>query len=104
LGIRSVREIIIGTKDLPREKPLWEKLLMPLVPAAPGLLQAGTGPAIYLAADSTDRISRIVFVVESLDRAKTFLKDNRMLGTASKKEISINAPETRGLSIILAGK
>jgi len=104
LGVRCVREVVLGTANLSRSRSLWQRLLTPLVPSQPGLLQAGTGPAIRLVPHSADRIQRIVLEVDSLARARSFLEDNHLLSAVSEKEISLSISALRGLSVHLTEK
>jgi hypothetical protein len=104
LGIKSVKEIVVGTENLKRDRSLWERLLTPIVPSKPELLRAGTGPAIRLVPRPTGRILRIVLEVDSLARSRVFLADNHLLGTASEREISLSASAMHGLNIHLVEK
>jgi len=99
LGIESVDEILLGTKDFQGARARWQQLLAPIVPSSKGIWQIGEGPAIHLVGDGKDRIRRIVLKVESLERAKAFLKEKRMLGPASAAEIALHPSAIQGLDI-----
>jgi len=101
LGVKSVKEIVVGTKDLAQDRSNWQKLLMPSAQSSAVSWQAGDGPAIDLVSDSTDRIQRIVLKVDSLKSAKNFLAEKHLLGATSAKEIAIDPSRIQGLSIRL---
>lgn len=104
LGIKSVKEIVLGSTDPPGDKSEWQKILV--TPAGPSAMcwQVGNGPAIHLNPGSTDRIQRIVLKVDSLKQAKDFLAEKGLLGKASAEEISIDPSRIQGLSIRLVGR
>jgi hypothetical protein len=104
LGIKSVGEIVIGSRNLAKDRADWERLLMPPAHPATKPLKAGNGPAVRLVSDSTDRIQRIVLMVDSLKSARNFLAQKHLLGAASANEISIASSGIQGLSIHLAEK
>jgi len=99
LGIQSIREIVVSTKNLETDKAAWEQLLEKK--NLSGNRIVGTGPSIHLISDSRDCISEMIFAVKSLDRAKEFLDKHRLLGTSSSKEISLNSSKLQGLKIRL---
>ena len=101
LGLLSVDEILIATNNLAKDKEKWGALFGRT--AGPERWRAGEGPAIRLVSGSKDEIREIVFKVESLDRAKDFLKKNGLLGPASAKDISINPSKVQGLRILIKG-
>ena len=100
LGIQSLREIIIEASSLEKGLSEWRKLLGS--PASSGLWQAGGGPAIRIVKGSQDRIQGMVFRVESLDRAKSYLREKQMLGLETSREASIKPSKVQGLLIRLA--
>jgi hypothetical protein len=99
LGILSVREIIISAKNLETDTAAWDQLLEKKTLTESQNNE--TGPAIRLIAGSIDQISEIVFTIKSLDRAKAFLEENRLLGTSSSRGISIKPSKVQGLKIRL---
>ncbi len=99
LGFQSVKEIVIATTNLQKEKASWTKLLGEPTPS--GTWRAGTGPAIRLIPGSSDQIRELICKVESLDRAKIFLKKNRLLGSPALNELSLNPAAVQGLVIRL---
>jgi len=99
LGFQSVKEIVIAATNLQKEKSSWTQLLGKPTPS--GTWRAGTGPAIRLIPGPSDQIRELVCKVESLDRAKIFLKKNRLVGSATSNEVSLNLSAVQGLIIRL---
>ena len=99
LGIQSVREVILSSKNFRQEVAEWQKLLG--AQTASGQWNLGTGPAIRLAPGSRDGIEKIVIQVRSLAQAKSFLKNNDLLGSTSIGETAIKPSGIQGLNISL---
>jgi len=99
LGVLSIRQIIISAKNLETDTAAWDELLEKKVLTERHGYEIG--PVIRLTAGSIDQISEIVFKIKSLDRAKAFLKEHKLLGTSSSKEISIKPSKVQGLKIRL---
>lgn len=104
LGVKAVKEVIIGTTEFGRDKLLWQKLMIPAAPSPPNVWQVGNGPAIHLVSAKEDRIQRIVLKVASLEAAKNFLKGKRLLGAVSGDQITMDLSRAPGLRISLAEK
>ena len=104
LGIKAVKEIVLGTTNPAGDRLEWQKLLVTAAGASATAWEAGSGPSIHLVPASSDRIQRIVFKVNSLKSAKDFLQEKHWLGAVSAEEVSIDASKVQGLSIRLAGK
>ena len=66
--------------------------------------RAVTGPGIRLSRSTRDRIQEIVLEVESLDRAKKFLRKEGLLGYASSKSLFLKSSRIQGLRIRLTEK
>ncbi|NWG14501.1 MAG: hypothetical protein HXY20_13310 [Acidobacteria bacterium] len=101
LGVRSVKEIVIGTRDLAGDGADWRKLLPASGTSSGALLRSGNGPSIRLIAASADRIQRILLEVGSLRTASRFLSDRRLLGATSPDQIAIDPSKIQGLAIHL---
>jgi hypothetical protein len=99
LGIQSVFEIAIGTANFEAGKAAWRRLLGEPVPS--GNWSVGAGPAIRLVPGAEPRILKIVIRIKSLAQAKTFLKNQQILGTSTATEISLNPSRVQRLSISL---
>src|SRR5687767_11523674 len=103
IGVVDVKEVIIGAADLEMARRLWQRLLDP-ARSATNTWQVGNGPAIRLVSATEDRIQTLVIRVESLDRAKAFLRDKQLLGAESDGQVAIDPPKVGGLDIRLVGK
>jgi hypothetical protein len=101
LGVQSVKEIILGTGNLVQDRLRWRNLLMPSAPSSVSLWQAGRGPGIRLVTGARRGVQRIVIKVDSLPRARTFLRERNLLGSESGDSISINPAMIQGLAIRL---
>jgi hypothetical protein len=99
LGIRSVREIIIGSNDLERARESWGELLAPSRPSASDSWRLGDGPSIRLVPADQNGLQGFVVNVVSLDRARAFLRENNMLGTSAETSITIDPAVVGGLSL-----
>jgi hypothetical protein len=99
LGVQSIREIVIATKNLEKDEAAWEQLLEKKTSS--GNPSVETGLSIRLVPGSEDCISEMVFAVKSLERAKEFLDKRGLLGTESHKEISLDPSKIQGLKIHL---
>jgi hypothetical protein len=102
LGLLATSEIIITATNLNQDRELWGRLLGKTTES--GNWRAFAGPAIRLAAGDQNRIWEIILKVESLDRARDFLKQNRLLGSASGNRVSVNPSKIQGLRISLTEK
>ncbi len=104
LGVKSVKEIVIGTPDLAAEKAAWGNLLSRATPPNAAFWVAGTGPSIRLTSGNASRIASITLRVESLSSAKDWLERNRMLGAVTAGSVSIKPSSIQGLDIRLVQK
>jgi hypothetical protein len=101
LGVLSVKEIVVGSGNPRQDRLQWRDLLMPSAPSTQSLWQAGRGPDIRLAAGAGRGVQRVIIKVESLDRARAFLREQKLLGGESGASISINPAKIQGLVIHL---
>jgi hypothetical protein len=101
LGVRSVEEIIVGVTDLNAAGALWQSLLDPLPPSAPGLWRVGEGPAIRLVQAQENRLQGLVVGVRSLGAAESFLRHRALLGPVSDSGVMIDQTKVDGLTIRL---
>jgi hypothetical protein len=97
LGFQSIPEIVITTTHMEKDKAVWGELLGNRI--SQDSWRAGSGPAIHLIPGSSDRLSEIIFKVKSLERARSFLDRNQLLGAVSSKELFLNASKIQGLKI-----
>lgn len=101
LGVKAVKEVIIGSADLKAATRLWGKLLEPRRPSASGLWQVGDGPAIRLVRARESKVQGLVISVVSLRRAKAFLRERSLLGSVTEKDATIDPSKIQGLNIRL---
>ena len=99
LGIKSILEIVIASKNLDRENGAWKNLLG--APTRNRYWSVGAGPSIRLIDGEEDRIEEIAFTVKSLSAAKEFLKTNQLLGPATAKELWLDQSKIQSLKIRL---
>jgi hypothetical protein len=97
LGLHSIREIVIYTTQLEKDREAWTLLLGSH--DSPNFWRAGTGPAIRLIPGKADQIGEIVFKVKSLQQAKVFLEQHELLGAVTSKDVSLNLQDAQGLRI-----
>lgn len=101
LGVSAVKEIVIGASDFTVASSLWDRLLAPRHPVAPGLWQVGEGPAIRVVRAKENRLHGLIISVVSLRRAKIFLQEKGLLGPVSGREVTIDPSKIYGLNIRL---
>lgn len=104
LGVVDVKEVIIGATNLEMARRLWQRLLDPVRSVTSNTWHVGNGPAIRLVSATEDRIQTLVIRVASLDRAKAFLRDKRLLGGESDGRTAIDPSKVGDLDIRLVGK
>ena len=97
LGVEALKEIIIGVRDLDGARALWQKLLGPTRASELSVWQVGEGPAIRLVAAGTTAVQELVIRVASLQRARTFLREKKLLGADSAGEATIDPSRLNGL-------
>lgn len=99
LGVKALKEVIIGVTDMNVARGLWQRLLDPTPSSGPGMWEISDGPAIRLVQAKENTAQGLVIIVQSLPRAKTFLRERGLLGTHSEKEATIDPSKIRGLNI-----
>jgi hypothetical protein len=104
LGINGVQEIVIGAKDWQRAISIWQRLLDPIRPSAPGLWNVGDGPSLRVVESGDDRLQAVTVRVDSLRRAKEFLGERGLLGVARSDGVTIDSSKLWGLNIRLIEK
>ncbi|HEU5186511.1 MAG TPA: VOC family protein [Gemmatimonadaceae bacterium] len=100
LGVQGVKEVVIGTTDLPTARKAWERLLDPWPVSEPGLWHVGDGPAIRLVEAKEDALQELVVSVVSLQRARAVLQTRQMMDSDSR-EVIIRSPQLDGIVIRL---
>jgi hypothetical protein len=90
--------IVLGVRELAAAERQWMKLLAPIRPNG-GVWDLGAGPAIHLVADDEDRVVMLRIKVKSLERVRTFLEREHLLGQSWEREISMNRSRVSGADI-----
>ena len=101
LGIESIKEIRIGYtgKDY-LEK--WADLVKPSVISKTGLWKINDDQSVRFVSSNIREVKSIVFKVRSLNKAKTWLKENQLLGDNYGAETGLDISKTFGLIIFLS--
>jgi len=99
LGLMSVSEIRIGSKDAAALKDAWRQAFAPASMSPEGRMPIGKGSAIGIVSSDQDTIQGLVFQVASLKQAREFLQAQGMLGDSSDNELRIDPTRIQGLDI-----
>lgn len=100
LGVRELKEIVVGAPDLEAARREWRKLLDSPNADSADVFTFGTGPRIRLVQSNTAKILRIVLSVRSIKDASAFLGGKGWL-EMSGAEVSIAKSAVKGLHIVL---
>ncbi len=103
LGLRRVKEVVVGSTHLTTSSLRWRSLLRPAPEETALRWQIGDGPALRLIAADYDGLHHMVWEVVSLDQARQALEDLGMLGVVLDDEITIHPDTIFGLDIRLVG-
>jgi hypothetical protein len=98
LGIEFPAAIVLGVRELTSAESHWTKLLAPVRPTD-GKWDLGAGPAIRLVADDQDHLAIMQIKVKSLQRARSFLMHEQLLGLDTEREISMDPSRVSGADI-----
>lgn len=101
LGVEYVKEVILGVKDFEKKQSRWQNLLAPATSSAPAVWHMEDSPAIRLVPSAENVIRSLVLKVASLEKAKGFLAQRRLLGTETKQRVRIEPSTIQGLDIWL---
>ena len=104
LGIESLQEIVIGAKDIAAARLIWGRLLQAVPSPGENSWQVGDGPAIRLVSAPQDRMESLILRVASLDKAKAFLRDHRLLGAETDGMVSIEPSKIWGVDLRLVDR
>ena len=104
LGIESVKEIVVGVRDLDAARALWQKLLDAAPSSTSNAWQVGGGPAIRLVPATENSVHELVVTVSSLQTAVGFLQEKGLLGVHCGQEATIDPSRIHGLNIRLVAK
>jgi hypothetical protein len=103
LGIERIKEIRIGYTDK-YGLGKWKDLIKPSVISEKGLWKINEDQSVRLVRSRIREVNAIVFKVKSLEKAKTYLIENKLLGDIHKDEIGLDKTKTFGLLILLSEK
>ena len=101
LGLERVREVVLGARNLEREQPRWQRLLDPTECGPDGAWHFNDGPALRLVEDDADRIVCLVCEVTSVERAKAFLAQERMLDETEQGTVRVTRAPLQEMDIRL---
>jgi hypothetical protein len=102
LSVHSVREIVIGTKEVGPTEARWQKLLEPLHASSPGgAWRLGAGPAIRVIEADQDELREVIVAVTSLEQARRFLKQQGLLGPERPGSLTVATSRLPGFSLTL---
>jgi hypothetical protein len=98
LGIQSVKEIVVGCKNLLECRSELSKI--PGIQSERGnLFKFDYGPAIRLTAADKSRVQSVLIKVRSTEAARRFLQQKGILGSSTKSKVVINPQVVDGLLI-----
>ncbi|RIK40458.1 MAG: hypothetical protein DCC57_19510 [Chloroflexi bacterium] len=103
LGLRRVKEVVVGSTQLTASSSRWRALLRPAPEKTALCWQVGDGPAIRVIAADSDGLHHMVWEVDSLAQARAALEELGMLGVVMQDEITIHPDTVFGLDIRLVG-
>jgi hypothetical protein len=103
LGLRRVKEVVVGSTQLTASSSRWRALLRPAPEETALCWQVGDGPALRVIAADHDGLHHMVWEVHSLDEARDALEELGMLGVVMQDEITIHPDTVFGLDIRLVG-
>jgi hypothetical protein len=104
IGIESVSEIMLTSKDPSAFQETWNKAMAPAKMNSDGVMQVDGGPSIRISRGDSDYFASLLFEVASLSEARTFLQQNGLLGESTNNQISINPAKVQGLDIRIVQK
>jgi hypothetical protein len=99
LGVRYVKEVELGVKNVGKSMADWQVLLDPIKPIGEDTWNIGSGPTLKLTPDKDNGIKSISVKVRSLSRAKKFLKMNSLLGEEKEGMFALNRGKVNNLDI-----
>jgi hypothetical protein len=101
IGLMSTAEIDIIAKDVSKARDQWSKIFAPAKMNKDGLMPIGSGPAVRITAGPTDVITTIVFNVQDLQKAVTFLQGKNMLKSSTSSVAVLDPTKSQGVQIKL---
>ena len=104
LGLESVAEMRITSKDPGPLKEEWQKIFAPSAFSTEGLMAFGDGPGIRIDQGGDESIQVMLLEVSSLEKARAFLEASGLLGEASGSELRLDPSKVQGLDIRVVEK
>jgi hypothetical protein len=101
LGIEYVKEIWLGYKDIAGLQT-WKDLIEPSELVNNEIWKESNLLDIHFIRSNIKEVQRIVFKVKSLEKAKQYLSDNKLIMHINDNEIELDKEKTFGLSIWFA--
>ncbi len=101
LGVVEVEEIVIGAVEVETARRLWQSLLDPTPSATSRSWPIGAGPAVRLVPASENRVQTLIVRVSSLDRARAFLREKKLLGADAAGQVTIDPTKIGGVDLRL---
>jgi hypothetical protein len=101
LSLHSVREVVIGARDVKRTEAQWQKFLHPVHASADGAWPIGAGPAVRVVQAEHDEIQTVIVAVISLEQARRFLKQHDLLGADQPAALSLASSRFPGFNLTL---
>jgi len=104
IGLTSMRELVISSKDPEAARKQWQTALAPAPMSSSGVMTIGTGPAVRIVKGTGEDIVSLVLEVESLPKARDYLQSKGLLGESSASELRMAPAAVQGLDIRVVAK
>lgn len=101
LGILGVDELVMMSREPRRVIRAWSAILAPVTPTEAGRFDFEKGPALRVIPGPAERLDELVLRVQSLDTARVFLAERKLLGSQATGRLSIDPAASSGLRISL---
>jgi hypothetical protein len=99
LGVKYVKEVELGVKNVGKSMADWRVLLDPVKPISEDTWKIGEGPTLRLTLDKENSIKSISVRVKSLRKARKFLKMNGLLGEEKEDMLALHRGRVNNLNI-----
>ncbi len=101
LGLVGVAEVVLGATNPERARQRWQNLLAPLLPEERGYWQPASGPGIRIVPHDESTLLALVWRTRSLACAEAWLREQRMLGSVTPAQVTIDPVAVHGLDFRL---
>lgn len=99
LGLVSVQEVLLAVPDIAAAQARWGPLLQPAPMLADTSWQVGDGPALRLEVQAAPAITRLTFLVRSVNTATSVLDSQGLLGSRIGDEVTLASARTGSLDM-----